>query len=90
MKKKVQVLDDGHDDDQVTETSYDIEAIVKNKIIFKNRPRPIIVKPQAKKIWPVEETLTTFKSFKHFKVFNLFNDLIYLTVQICNVMFDGM
>ena len=50
MKKRVQMLEDGEDEDNVTETSYDVEAVVKNKIIFKNRPRPIIVKPQAKKI----------------------------------------
>ena len=29
------------------ETSYDVVALVKQKIIFKNRPRPIIVGTQA-------------------------------------------
>ena len=44
--RKVEMVD-AH---EVTETSYEVEAVVKNKIIFKNRPRPIIVKPQPKKI----------------------------------------
>ena len=33
------------------ETSYDVVAFVKQKIIFKNRPRPIIVGTQAIKHW---------------------------------------
>ena len=55
MKKKIKSLDDDeimeHSDKMSkTVTSYDVVAIVKCKIIFKNRPRPIIVKPQPKKI----------------------------------------
>lgn len=37
-------------DKNKTGTSYDVVAIVKSKIIFKNRPRPIIVKQQPRKI----------------------------------------
>lgn len=39
------------DMDSPQETSYDVVAFVKQKIIFKNRPRPIIVKTQPIKVW---------------------------------------
>ena len=58
LKKKQRITSDNQDNvmevdekdsNDQTETSYDIVAFVKQKIIFKNRPRPIIIKSQAVK-----------------------------------------
>ena len=41
---------DGNNDVDDGETAYTVVAFVKQKIIFKNRPKPIIIKPQAKTV----------------------------------------
>ena len=38
------------DNENTSDIAYNVVAFVKQKIIFKNRPKPIIIKPQAKKI----------------------------------------
>jgi len=54
MRKKVETLENDNDmmeiDCERDRISYDVVAFVKQKIIFKNRPKPIIIKTQPKKI----------------------------------------
>jgi len=57
-KKRESLINDDEDDEmeiengscEPVETSYDVVAFVKQKIIFKNRPRPIILKKKPKTV----------------------------------------
>ena len=63
------------DDSDGQSTAYDIVAFVKQKIIFKNRPKPIIIKTQPTKTWRCKSVLKLW-----------FDETMLLTIQ-CVVLF---
>ena len=50
MQDDIELMETDNEQLPDSDIAYNVVAFVKQKIIFKNRPKPIIIKPQAKKV----------------------------------------
>lgn len=50
MQDDIELMETDNEQLPSSDIAYNVVAFVKQKIIFKNRPKPIIIKPQAKKV----------------------------------------